>query len=72
MRRLLLVLGLLIALGAAAFWALTSPATVSPDALRPHTPNLENGKNMFYAGGCASCHATPMTTTRRGSAAGWR
>ena len=28
-------------------------------ALGPHTPNLANGKEMFYAGGCASCHAVP-------------
>ena len=34
------------------------PATVGAGAL-PSTPNLENGKTMFYAGGCASCHATP-------------
>ncbi len=26
---------------------------------RNRTPDLANGKNMFYAGGCASCHATP-------------
>jgi mono/diheme cytochrome c family protein len=32
---------------------------VSADALAPRTPNLDNGKTMFYAGGCAACHATP-------------
>ena len=26
---------------------------------RPHTPDLANGKIMFHAGGCASCHAVP-------------
>ncbi len=59
MRRLLLVFLLLIFFGAAAFWFLTIPATVAASALAPHTPNLENGKTMFHAGGCAACHATP-------------
>ena len=43
----------------AAFWVLTIPGTVPASALGPHTPNLDNGKTMFFAGGCASCHATP-------------
>ena len=28
-------------------------------ALPAHTPDLGNGKEMFCAGGCASCHAVP-------------
>ena len=40
------------------FWSLTIPGTVPASALGPHTPNLDNGKTMFFAGGCASCHAT--------------
>ena len=58
MRRSLLmafVVGLIA--GAAAFWFLTIPATVSASALRVHTPDLDNGRIMFLAGGCASCHA---------------
>jgi mono/diheme cytochrome c family protein len=54
----------LIALAVAAvafvvgFRALTIP--VAPVAVaRPHTPDLANGREMFYAGGCASCHAVP-------------
>ena len=39
--------------------SLTIPGTVPASALGPHTPNLDNGKTMFFAGGCASCHATP-------------
>ena len=35
------------------------PAIVPASALAPHSPNLDNGKTMFFAGGCASCHATP-------------
>jgi len=46
-------------IGLALFWFLTIPATVPASALGAHQPNLENGKTMFYAGGCASCHATP-------------
>jgi mono/diheme cytochrome c family protein len=46
-------------LGLAAFWFLTTPQTVPASALRPHTPDLANGKEMFYAGGCISCHAVP-------------
>jgi mono/diheme cytochrome c family protein len=71
MRRCLRVLGLmrrlfLIALAlvlvsagiaAAGFWLLTIPATVSASALPAHTPDLDNGRTMFLAGGCASCHA---------------
>ena len=45
--------------GLVVFWVVTIPATVPASALAPHTPNLDNGKTMFYAGGCASCHATP-------------
>jgi mono/diheme cytochrome c family protein len=47
----------LVVIGAAVFWFLTIPATVSASALPPHTPNLDNGRTMFLAGGCASCHA---------------
>jgi len=45
--------------GLAGFWVLTIPGTVPASALGPHTPNLDNGRTMFFAGGCASCHATP-------------
>ena len=46
-------------LGLAAFWILTIPSTVPASALGPHTPDLANGKEMFLAGGCSSCHAVP-------------
>jgi mono/diheme cytochrome c family protein len=46
-------------LGIAAFWFLTIPQAVPASALGPHTPDLTNGKEMFYAGGCISCHAVP-------------
>jgi mono/diheme cytochrome c family protein len=59
LRKLLILLVTLAVIGAAAFWFVTMPATVPASALGSHTPNLGNGKTMFYAGGCASCHATP-------------
>jgi mono/diheme cytochrome c family protein len=46
-------------IGLAVFWFVTIPATVPASALANRTPDLANGKEMFYAGGCASCHATP-------------
>jgi mono/diheme cytochrome c family protein len=46
-------------LGLAAFWFLTTPSTVPASALASHTPNLANGKEMYFIGGCASCHAVP-------------
>jgi mono/diheme cytochrome c family protein len=56
-------LGLLViaaaVVGIAVFWFITIPATVPASALGSHTPDLANGKEMFYAGGCTSCHATP-------------
>jgi mono/diheme cytochrome c family protein len=51
--------GTLVIIGLAAFWILTLPAVIPASALPPHTPNLDNGKTMFNAGGCSSCHAVP-------------
>lgn len=58
-RRIILFAAIVVALGIAAFWLLTIPATVPASALGPHTPDLNNGREMFYAGGCSSCHAVP-------------
>ena len=61
MPRKLAVVGMVIvvALALAAFWFLTIPETVPASALGPRTADLANGKTMFHAGGCASCHAVP-------------
>ena len=60
MPRKLLLLALAAAVvGAGVFWFVTIPATVAASALGTHTSNAANGKEMLYAGGCASCHATP-------------
>src|ERR1044072_2191671 len=58
-RKLLLLAIAGAVIGLAVFWIVTIPATVPASALGNHTPNAANGKEMFYAGGCASCHATP-------------
>ena len=63
-RKLAILVALLAAIGLAVFWFVTIPATVAASALGPDTPNLDNGKTMFYAGGCASCHATPNQEDR--------
>jgi mono/diheme cytochrome c family protein len=59
MRRLVVGLLVLIILGGVVFWFLTRPATFAASALAARTPDLENGKTMFYAGGCPACHAIP-------------
>lgn len=64
MRRLLLAVLILALVGAAGFWLLTRPEMIAADSLQAHTPNLENGRVMFFAGGCTSCHATPQQDDR--------
>jgi len=64
LRKIVVFVVALAVLGLAAFWFVTKPQTVSANALPPHTPNLDNGKTMFNAGGCASCHATPNQEDR--------
>src|SRR5262249_61424088 len=59
LRKLVILVIVLAVIGVAAFWIITMPASGSASALPSYTPNLENGKTMFYAGGCAACHATP-------------
>ena len=59
LRKLAIVVLILAVIGAAVFWLVTIPATVPASALPAYAPNLENGKTMFYAGGCSSCHAIP-------------
>ena len=59
LRKLVVAGAVVVILGLAAFWILTIPEAVPASALGPRTPDLANGKAMFYAGGCASCHAVP-------------
>lgn len=59
LRRLAIALGGLTVAGAAGFWWLTEPEIVTAASLPAHTPDLANGERMFWAGGCAGCHAAP-------------
>ena len=59
LRKLAILVVILVVIGAAVFWFVTIPVTVPASALGAYTANLENGKTMFYAGGCASCHMSP-------------
>ncbi len=59
LRKLLILAGLFAVIGLAGYLIITRPQVVSARALGPHKPNLENGRAMFFAGNCASCHATP-------------
>jgi mono/diheme cytochrome c family protein len=60
LRRALLILLVLIAIGATAFYFLTLPVTVPASALPDYAPDIDNGRVMFIAGGCAECHAEPL------------
>jgi hypothetical protein len=59
MRRLLLSVLLLLAVTAAAGAALTRPATLPAGALAGLEGDAERGERVFWAAGCASCHAAP-------------
>jgi mono/diheme cytochrome c family protein len=62
--RITVALAVLAAAGLAAFWFLTRPEVVAAGTLAAHTPNLDNGRTLFFAGGCASCHASPNQPDR--------
>ena len=62
MRRFAIVLGALALAGLAGFWFLTMPRPLSAAQLAAvggYEPDLANGETLFWAGGCASCHAAP-------------
>ncbi|MCB5176537.1 MULTISPECIES: c-type cytochrome [Microvirga] len=70
MRKVLGGLLLLVVFGVLGFFALTSPsayrllrggaAAGDAGAIDPaRAPDMENGRALFFAGGCTSCHATP-------------
>ncbi len=69
MRRLISFLVIAAVLAAAAFFMATHPQAYTvlrgDRALEPtRARDLENGKTLFNAGGCASCHATSDDETR--------
>jgi mono/diheme cytochrome c family protein len=58
-RKLIVAAAIVVAILVVGFWILTIPKAISPGELGPHTADVENGRILFHAGGCASCHATP-------------
>jgi mono/diheme cytochrome c family protein len=64
MRKVLIALALAVLAGAVGGWVLTEPQSLAAGALGPHTANFDNGRTMFFAGGCASCHVTPNQDDR--------
>ena len=63
LRRAMLAVLIAMVLAFGAYWWLTMPAAMAvPAATR--APDLANGKELFNAGGCASCHAVPNQDDR--------
>jgi mono/diheme cytochrome c family protein len=56
-----LISGLILAaiLGFGAFWAITRPKSSDPATFAALTGDPARGEMVFWAGGCASCHAAP-------------
>ena len=57
------IVALLIVGGIAAWW-MTLPPPTAAVVLRDHEPNAVAGEQVFWSGGCASCHATPVRGKR--------
>ncbi len=47
-----------------AFWWLTRPQPLDETALAGLNPDAAAGERVFWTGGCASCHATPVDGKR--------
>ncbi len=61
MRRIIVALFVLLGL---AGWFLTAPVTVTSDELPDYEADPAAGEMVFWAGGCASCHASPVDGER--------
>ncbi|MDJ0698484.1 MAG: cytochrome c [Woeseiaceae bacterium] len=59
MKRVLRAVAALLVLGAVVFMLLTRPEPLAAVEFASEEADLENGERMFWAGGCASCHADP-------------
>ena len=61
-RKLALVALVLAVLGGLSFWFLTAPSYLSAEEIASlPAGNAEAGRQVFNAGGCASCHAVPKS-----------
>jgi mono/diheme cytochrome c family protein len=63
-RRIVRISAALAAALVIAAWWLTSPQTMAAHDLPDHVPDAVAGETVFWAGGCASCHATPVDGSR--------
>jgi mono/diheme cytochrome c family protein len=70
-RKIFLLAVLAIVAGAGRVLFVTMPVVVSAAALPAYTPNVANGKAVFDAGGCASCHGV-AGEPRTMLGGGWR
>ncbi len=61
MRRIAVATLILVPL---AVWLLTQPSRIPADGLIDHAGDAAAGERIFWAGGCASCHATPVNGRR--------
>lgn len=62
-RRLAVTVALLAAAGGAAFWVLSAPERLDGVTLASlGAGDAERGEQVFWASGCASCHAAPGAT----------
>ncbi len=59
-RRLALGIAVLAAIGVAGGWALSAPEKAEPAELPPG--DAVAGERVFWAAGCASCHAAPQAS----------
>ncbi len=59
MRRLVEIVLVLGLVAAGAFWLLSRPNTLPADTMAGLTGDPARGETVFWAGGCASCHADP-------------
>ena len=48
----------------AAFWWLSRPVALTENELPAYRPDPVAGERIFWAGGCASCHASPVDGQR--------
>lgn len=59
MKRLFIGLGL-VAVAIILLLVITRPAGLPESAIPGHSVDVSNGERLFHAGGCASCHRSPL------------
>lgn len=64
MRRLAYILVIAVLIAALSGWLLSAPQTLAETSLPDHKPDPVSGERIFWAGGCASCHASPVKGKR--------